>query len=201
MKATIVGACLDVIETKLRSVTGFFTEAERKVYAELIRGWEDFDGERAVRAWAYQSGPRADFASLRDTYLRFREERAERARGQEEAAPDLTRRGYEQQRAGNTPYALMREGFLRKWGQLHPGEDIPPEWDRVFRTLDARKAGTDADVKIAVPKATTTPVAPLPAANDPRVVRLVRMGYGVENARRVARWQRKEEDGDTDREG
>lgn len=128
------------IEVKFRGVAGYFGDAERKTFGELIRSWDDYDGERAVNAWIFQSGGRADIALLHDTYEGFRAARQTR---DDKPAFDFSRKGYERQAAGVTPYELMREGFLSKWSQLHPGQPIPDEWDRMFRKLNEKRYATD----------------------------------------------------------
>ena len=150
--------CMGRIQAAYTMGRARWSDAVGEVYADCLAALPDAIGREVVgRLCARREVPHV--ADIREAAAQARSKG--RAGRTGEFVRDFSLPGYERQAAGVTPYALMCEGFLAKWSEMHPGQPIPPEWDAMFRRLDGKHGYMPAEAD---------PFADIPGADPVRRV-------------------------------
>lgn len=126
--------CLKTLEGKYRSKGAFWNDALGATLLDLIEGWDDYDGQRAVHRFTYEEGD-ADVGRLSAIYRDFRNRRTSSQVPQGEKLP------------GAVILRALRAGYTSAYRDIHGGAD-PREDDPNMVRFRKWQARLDAGLTI-----------------------------------------------------
>lgn len=137
MTDELLDECLTKLAGKARMNGIFWDDSVAVLYASVLSPLNDETGVSVVESAVFERPRLPDVMEVRrmagiHTPQPFHQTR------------DHSQPGHELQREGVPAYELMKQGFLKKYRENHPKAteaDIPDEFRKLFKKLDARSRG------------------------------------------------------------